>query len=136
MINFINSNLRCDFCSDGILYYDPSETTDSYFVPETFMLSEIKEIIDTTINEYLVFKCPVCGMSKKYTLKNIEKKIREDIYKVIKNMVSIKEFKKIDLNSIKKIFIYCGKCDGFDGKGSCPIRIYKDCKLKRLPDEL
>jgi len=115
------------------VFFDPSETLSSYFVPETFIMSEIEEVIDKTINEYLVFKCRNCGNVIKYTYKDIEKKIREIIYNNVINLISIKELRNSDLNIIKKVFIYCGKCHGFDGKGSCPIKIYEDCKLKRLP---
>lgn len=133
MFDFIINNLRCDLCEDGLLYFDPSETTNSYLVPETFMLSEMSELIDKTINEYIVFKCRNCGNIIKYTYKDIEKKVREIIYNDVVNLISIKEFKKYDLNSIKKVFVYCGVCKGFDGKGSCPIAIYEKCKLKKIP---
>jgi hypothetical protein len=136
MLNFINNNLRCDFCRDGILYYEPAETTKAYFVPETFVLSEISEIIDKAINEYLVFKCPLCKNIVKYTLRDIENKIRNTMYQAVISMISIKELRKSNLNVVKKVFIYCGKCHGFDGKGSCPVKMYDECKLKRLPSEL
>ena len=136
MLNFINDNLQCDFCEDGMLYYDPSETFNSYFVPETFVLSEINEIIDKTINEYSVFKCRDCKATVKYTFKDIEKKVRDVIYKNIINMVSIKELRNSDLNFVSKVFRHCGKCPGFDSKGSCPVKIFDECKLKRLPSEL
>jgi len=136
MLNFINDNLNCDFCKDGLLYFDPSETLNSYFVPETFVLSEIEEIIDKTINEYLVFKCRNCKGIVKYTYRDVENKVRELLYKHMINMISITELRNSSLNVVKKVFIYCGKCPGFDGKGSCPIAIYDKCRLKRLPSEL
>jgi hypothetical protein len=136
MLDFVTNNLSCDFCKEGLLYLDKPGTLNSYFVPETFALSEISELIDKTINEYLLFKCRNCGNSIKYTYKDIEKKIRERLYKDLISMVSIKELKSHDLNFVKKVFVYCGKCRGFDGKGSCPIKIYENCKLKRFPSEL
>jgi len=137
MFRAIKDNLNCDLCEMGRLYYDPSDTFNSYFVPETFALSEIGEIIDKTINEYLVFKCASCGSAKKYTFRDIEKKVREGMYKQIITSLAIKELRDAGaISFVDKTFIYCGKCGGFDGKGSCPARIFDDCKLKRLPSEL
>jgi len=137
MINFINNNLSCNFCERGIIYYEPSETLNSYFVPETFALSEIGDIIDKTINEYLVFKCGMCGSMEKYTYKDIEKKVRENMYEQVINTLAIKELRDSGaLNLVDKTLVFCDKCKGFDGKGSCPTRIFDECKLKRLPREL
>lgn len=136
MLNFINDNLQCDFCEDGTLYYDSSKTFNAYFIPETFVLSEISEVIDKTINEYSVFTCRRCKAAVKYTFKDIEKKIREYMYQTITNMIAVQELRNSDLSVVKKVFIYCGKCHGFDGKGSCPVKIYESCELKRLPNEL
>jgi hypothetical protein len=136
MLNFLSNNLRCSFCNESLLYFEPSETLNFYFVPETFVLSEIKDIIDKSINEYLVFKCRGCGAIIKYTFRDLEKRIRELLYENIINMISIKELRDSNLNTVKKIFVYCGKCPGFDGKGSCPVETYNKCELKRLPSEL
>ena len=32
-----------------------------------------------------------------------------------------------------KLFFYCGKCNGYDGAGSCPKSIYNKCEIKRFP---
>ena len=32
-----------------------------------------------------------------------------------------------------RVFIYCGKCGGYDGKGACPVVVYENCELKELP---
>lgn len=133
MITFINDNLKCDFCDEGTMFFDPSETLNSYFVPETFIMSEIEEVIDKTINEYLVFRCRKCRALTKYTFKDIEKKIRDVLYGNIINMISIKELRNSNLNVVKKVFIYCSVCPGWDGKGSCPIAMYEKCKLKKIP---
>jgi len=137
MFRAITDSLKCDFCEVGMIYYDPSETLNSYFVPETFALSEIGNIIDKTINEYLVFKCGMCGGIEKYTFKDIEKKVRESMYEQVINTLAIKELRSSGaLNLVDKTLVFCDKCKGFDGKGSCPVRIFNECKLKRLPREL
>lgn len=137
MLQFMLDGLRCDFCEKGKLTYNPSKTFDAYFIPETFALSEISEIIDKSINEYLVFECRICDSNVRYTFKDIEKKIRDDLYEKVIDMVATKEFRDIGaINFANKTLIYCGKCNGIDGKGSCFIKIFEDCKLKELPSEL
>jgi len=137
MLRTMIDSLGCDFCTNGKLYYDPSETFDAYFIPETFVSSNIGELIDKTINEYIVLKCTVCKSVVKYTFRDIEKRVRENMYDTVIKMVSVKELRNSGaLNLIDKTLIYCGKCQGFDGKGACPVRIFDDCKLKRLPSEL
>ncbi len=137
MLQFMLDGLNCDFCEKGKLTYSPSETFDAYFIPETFALSEIDKIIDKHLNEYLIFECRICDSNVRYTFKDIEKKIRDDLYKKVIDMVATKEFRDINaINFANKTLVYCGKCNGIDGKGSCFIKIFKDCKLKRLPNEL
>ncbi len=137
MLEFILAGLKCDFCEKGNLTYSPSKTFDAYFIPETFALLEIDEIIDKHLNEYLVFECRVCNSNVRYTFKDVEKKIRNDLYKKVIEMAATKEFKDANaINFANKTLIYCGKCNGIDGKGSCFIKIFEDCKLKRLPSEL
>lgn len=133
MLNFINDTLKCEFCENGTLYYDPQKTFNAYFVPETFVLSEINEVIDKAINEYSVFTCRNCKAAVKYTFKDIENKVREHMYQTIINMISVQELRNSDLSIVKKVFIYCNFCAGFDGKGSCPVKIYESCELKKIP---
>jgi len=110
MFENIVDNLDCDFCEKGQIYYSPADTLDAYFVPETFALTEVGDVIDKVINEYLVFKCAVCGAVKKYTFKDIEKKVRENMYEQVINTFALKEFRDIkNLNLVDKTLIYCGK---------------------------
>ncbi len=137
MLQFMLDGLNCDFCEKGNLIYNPSKTFDAYFMPETFVSSEIGEIIDKHLTEYLVFECRLCNSNVRYMFKDIEKKIRNDLYKKIIEMIATKEFKDVNaINFANKTLIYCGKCHGIDGKGSCFIKIFEDCKLKELPSEL
>ena len=137
MLQFILNGLKCDFCEKGNFTYNSSKTFEAYFIPESFALSEIDEIIDKHLNEYLVFECRICDSSVRYTFKEIEKKIRDDLYKKVIEMVAVREFKNANaIGFANKTLVYCGKCNGIDGKGSCFIKIFKDCKLKRFPNEL
>ena len=134
MLSKIENNLECDFCEHGLLKYSPAETFEAYFSPESFSLEKIGDIIDETINEYLVFECSVCKAVVKYTYKDVEKKIRKNMYDKIIFALAMKDFKDSGaIGFTNRTLVYCGKCQGFDAKGSCPIKIFNKCKLKKLP---
>lgn len=133
---------ECDFCNKKALVYDEIETFKAFTVPESLMLFNvdnkiIDEIVDKSITKYLVFKCNVCKANIKLTFKDVEKKLREDVYEKIITMIAIRGLQERNaINFVDKTRIYCGKCGGLDGKGACPVKIYDECKLKELPYEL
>lgn len=134
--------LRCDFCDKDALAYNEVETAKAYLMPESLTLFNIddkiiQEVIDKSITRYLVFTCNSCRASVKLTFRDIEKKIRKNIYEKVSATIVARGLRESDaINFVEKTLIYCGKCNGFDGNGSCPIKIFKECKLKRLPYEL
>ncbi len=134
--------LKCDFCTEKALVYDEIETFKAFIVPESLMLFNadkkiIDEIVDKSITKYLVFSCKSCKATVKHTFKDIEKKLREDVYEKVIMTIAISGLQELNaINFVDKTRVYCGKCGGFDGKGACPIRIFNECRLKRLPNEL
>lgn len=133
------AGLECDFCNKKALVYDEIETFKAFTVPESLMLFNIddkiiEEIIDKSVTKYLVFKCNMCKANVKLTFKDIEKKLREDVYEKVVTMIAVRGLQELDaINFIDKTRIYCGFCQGFDGKGACPVRIYNECELKKIP---
>ena len=127
--------LPCEICEEGEIYYSQKETFDAWVQPEVFKLDDIDKLKDGIISEILVFICNNCEAQFRYTFKEVEKKFRKKLSDRIFTMVAMGDLP--DPGSVRKsdrIMIYCGKCSGFDGKGSCPIIIHRDCKLKRLPN--
>lgn len=126
-------NLKCDYCNSTIIYCDPIETFNSY-VSSDVGIVEIKKVLNNVDNNYLVFRCKSCGAIIKYTFKDIEKNIRKNMCELMVRMVSHEQFKNISsVEHTEKIFVYCGRCNGWDGKGSCPVEIFEKCDLKRIP---
>ena len=78
------------------------------------------------------WKCVECKKVYRYTYKDIEKRIRIDITKNILIQFAGKAAQSLP-NVMDGILIYCGKCSGFDGKGSCTRKIYNNCEIKRFP---
>ena len=129
--------LECKFCGKKGLIYNPKTTFDSYSDPSSFVLDDIDKIVDGIIAAYLEYECVNCGAATRYLIKDIEKMVRKEMsQRVIGEMARSELAQSGALVSKEKIFIYCGKCNGFDGQGSCLVRAYKKCKIKRFPNEL
>jgi len=126
---------KCSVCGEGKMCFCPESTFVAYADPQAFSLEDVEKMVDGVMNEYLVYKCTSCGVIERYTFKDIEKAIRKEISKRVVELAVKKEI-AASLSSKNKVLVYCGRCNGFDGKGSCLIKTYKSCKLKRLPDEL
>ncbi len=143
MLDIISNGLNCNFCDDGVIYLSQPDTVNDYSMPESLKLVTdgdkvvLDEIIDKHFTQYTVFKCNTCEAVEKLTYREIEKRVREKMYQYALMKMSADGFRSIDaINFVDKVFIYCGKCMGLDGKGACPIKVHENCKLKRLPYEL
>lgn len=125
--------LDCDLCEYGFMIYDEQATIDNYTESYVFQSKDLNKIAEKIINEYLVFKCFGCGSKKKYTYKQIEKLIREDVTKkVIRAIQTDQALKVLPKMGKRGYMIYCGKCEGFDGNGCCPSQIYENCEIKKF----
>lgn len=136
-INMFSDMMRylpCDSCENGRLYYSQRETMDAWQQPEVFRLDDIDKLRDGIISDILVLICNQCDAQVRFTFKELEKKFRKQLSNRILTMISKNDapdpgsFRKTD-----RIYVYCGKCTGYDGKGSCPTYIHNNCTLKRLP---
>lgn len=136
MLSDMIRKLPCDFCEKGKMIYSQRETMEAWQHAEVFRLDDIDKLKDGIISDILVFICTECGAKIRYTLKEAEKKFRKNLSDRILTMIAMGDIP--DPGSFRKVnraYIYCGKCNGYDGKGSCPVPIYKNCKLKRLPHD-
>lgn len=134
MLEYMSRGLKCEVCGDGVIQYLPEKTLEVWRQPEIFELEYVDKLKDGIISDVLVFMCTKCGVELRYTFKEIEKLYRREVSKRLLTLMAKGEMSNLyKIESNKKIFIYCGKCGGFDGKGICPEYIYNDCKLKRLP---
>lgn len=107
---------------------------DAWQQPEVFRLDDIDKLKDGIISDILVMACTDCGAQARFTLKELDKKFRKKLSHRILTMIG-KGYAP-DPGAIRKtdrLFFYCGKCGGYDGKGACPKYIYERCELKRMP---
>lgn len=137
MFNNFFGNIKCEFCKEGTITYNPQLTFEAYTSVDSFTLNNIDKVKDGIIGQYLVFKCGNCDSIMRYTYKEVERLVRKDISEKAIYTLARGELLDPSVWSPKdKVLKYCGKCPGFDGSGSCLLKIYNKCKLKRLPNEL
>jgi hypothetical protein len=126
--------LPCPTCGEGQLFYNQRATMDAWQHPAIFKLDDIGKLKDNIISEIMVMSCDRCDAENRLTFEEIEKMFREKLTHII--LTDIAQGSMPDPGSLRhtpRIFYYCGKCGGFDGKGSCTKDIYNGCELKRLP---
>ncbi len=127
-------HLPCNLCENGRLYYNQRLTMEAWQQPEIFRLDDISKLKDGIISDVLVMICNQCDNQVRFTFKEIEKRFRKLLSDRIFTMIGRADipdpgsFRRTD-----RTYIYCNKCNGYDGKGACPRYIYDNCELKRLP---
>jgi len=131
MLDKLIDVVECEICS-GVLELDTTATVDDYAVVTTTNARNLHDKIDEIINKYLVYKCSSCGQIYKYTYKDLEYLFRKNLTE--RMLLLVVRGHLLDAPSLQdKFFVYCGKCKGFDGLGSCPKTIYDKCEIKRFP---
>jgi len=126
-------SLPCNECG-GKIYYDQRLTSEAWLRPEIFTLEDVYKLIDSTISEILVFTCIKCNTQVRYTFKEVEKQFRKKLSIRLLTLVAVGNLPNLtSVESIEKVMFYCGKCSGYEGKGSCPLIVYRDCNLKKIP---
>ncbi len=101
--------------------------------PDVFKLDDIDKLKDGIISDILVMTCTMCEAEVRYTLKEIEKVFRKQLSDRIFTMLARGDIPDPGALKKERIMYYCGRCTGFDGKGTCPKNIYDNCKIRRMP---
>ena len=131
MLDRLSDVLKCEVCT-GELEVDTVATVDDYSVIMSTKVSNISDKLDEIIGRYLVYRCSSCGQIYKYTYKDLEYLLRKKLTE--RMLLLIVRGQIINSNSLQdKFLIYCGKCHGFDGQGSCTKSIFEKCGIKRFP---
>lgn len=132
MLSSLIPHLNCDVCGRDLIY-DPKATFDSYYSDIGITVENIENKIEEVVGSFLIYECYKCKCVYKYTYKEIEKVIRQDITKQMLLALARGQMKNMGC-VMDGVLIYCGKCSGFDGKGSCTKKIYDKCEVKRFPN--
>ena len=132
MLSSLIQHLNCEACGHELIY-DPKITFDSYYSDIEFTIENIESKVEETVGLFLVYECPKCKCVYKYTYKEIEKIIRHEITKQVLLSIARGQMKNM-VYIMDGVLVYCGKCSGFDGRGSCTKKIYDKCEVKRFPN--
>jgi DNA-directed RNA polymerase subunit M/transcription elongation factor TFIIS len=131
MIDRIIGSMQCEICGGGIVL-DEDATISDYSIMLADSHSNIYEKIEDIVGKYLVYSCSICGATFKYTYKDLERSFRKDITEKTLMLV-VKGQIESNFNVKDKFLVYCGKCNGLDGFGSCTKTIFNKCEIKRFP---
>ena len=132
MLNSLIQHLTCEVCGHELIY-DPKATFEVYHSELEFVVENIALKVDGIIGKFLIYECPKCKCTYKYTYKEIEKIIRIETTKQVLLSIARGRMKNM-VGIMDGVLIYCGKCSGFDGNGSCTKKIYDKCEIKRFPN--
>jgi DNA-directed RNA polymerase subunit RPC12/RpoP len=124
--------INCEKCGSELII-DMIATRDEYNKDMNYLLDDKSEVIESTIQQYLIYKCLDCGEIYKYIYKDWERLMR------IKTANEIMEIRKQQMfrNDINPYIIkseakeYCGKCSGYFGDGYCLVDIMKQCTIRK-----
>jgi len=123
--------VSCESCR-GYLEVDVEATMDDYNIIMSTDYTNIFDNIDKLLCKHLVYRCTTCGIRIKYTYKTIEKAFRKALTE--KFLMLVGKGEATNMAALRdKYFIYCGKCNGFNGAGCCPKTVYDKCEIKRFP---
>jgi hypothetical protein len=125
--------LKCQVCG-GNLSFNMVDTVESYTDPDAYNVDDINDYAQQMTQEYTSFKCLGCNTNVRLTIREMEKMVRDAAIKMAVSLVSRETILGNDgLHPKRKVMVYCGKCNGFDGMGSCFIDTFEECNLKRFP---
>jgi phage FluMu protein Com len=125
--------IECDECNDNLLV-DLKETIDSYSDNMDYIVDDLGKIIESTLQKYLVYKCPTCKKSYKFTYADWELRARKSIAYRVMEVRKQKMFREeINPQSINPDhgLEQCGQCSGYAGDGWCFVDIIKQCTIRK-----
>ena len=126
-------SIKCDNCGEEI-FIDGSETFDSYMKNYNYLMDDKGKIVEGSINQYLIYKCPLCNKRYKFTYKDWEKRFREKIAQDVMEARKMEMFsKQINPQTIDPDHgvEFCGQCSGYDGTGYCFVDVIKQCTIRK-----
>ena len=125
-------DIKCEKCNN-VLIIDQRNTAAQFYKDMDYMVDDIGEIIEKTLQNYLIYKCAVCKTTQKYTHSDWELLYRKTIAKEIMQTRKIKMFKNLNPATMKEEsgLSHCGQCDGYAGDGYCLNDIIKQCTIRK-----
>lgn len=122
-------SVNCNTC-DRPLIFDYSASLEEYLSKVDYTTDTFDKIGEIAINSPLIYLCIQCKEKFKYTISELEAKMRETVYKDVKAYRRSYVFKKIISPAsidVDSGLMYCGNCIGVDNEGNCYKSIINVC---------
>jgi len=127
-------NITCDKCSSDLII-DVESTTSNYIKDDWKYAidSDTGELIDESIQKYLVYKCRKCKSEYRFTYKEWEERYRKEIAMQVMLVRKNYAFKLLNPATIKADngLEFCGQCPGYADDGYCLVDIIKQCSIRK-----
>ena len=131
MLDSLIKDITCEVCN-GKLNFEYYETFNAFKDSADITTTNIIDCVDSIVDKYLVFTCNSCNAKYRYTYKDIDKVIRNNIFRNL--LLLITQGQIVRSNKTNDcVIIYCGKCTGYDGQGGCLRNIFNTCDIKKFP---
>lgn len=125
--------ILCDNCGESLII-DAKATSDAYMKDADYIVDKEKDIVDKSVQQYLIYRCNLCGKTYKFTYKDWEaryrKKIAMDVMEVRKQQMFARDINPQTIDPDNGLE-YCGQCSGYAGDGYCLVDIIKQCTIRK-----
>jgi len=125
--------IPCDACGTNLLL-DQQSTIDMYMNDADYVIGEDGKLVNESIQEYIVYKCPMCDSIYKFTYKEWEVRYRRVLAERVMELRKQKMFREeINPQTINPDngLEFCGQCSGYAGDGNCLVDIIKQCTIRK-----
>lgn len=123
----------CDNCGSGLII-DDLATMEEYLKDADYLVDNIGKIVESSLQQYLIYRCVNCESVYKFTYKEWEKLkrrlIAEEVMEIRKRHMFRNEINPNIINADNGID-FCGQCSGYFNDGSCLKDIVKQCTIRR-----
>ncbi len=128
-------SLKCEKCdNNGMIVINEKLTLDEYMKGANYLVDELGELQEASIQQHLIYQCIKCEELYKFTYRDWEKLMRmqiaKDVMSIRKQKMFRTELNPYDIDPDNGLE-YCGQCDGFDNEGNCLVDIIKRCTIRK-----
>ena len=127
--------ILCDNCGEELIV-DHRATVDEYNKDMDYIVEDEEKIVESSLQQYLMYKCRLCEKVYKFTYKEWEKRYREKVAMEVMEVRKHRVFKAMNPQIIDPDngLEYCGQCSGYAGDGNCLVDIIKQCTIRKDRD--
>lgn len=123
---------KCEKCGNKVIV-DEMATKDEYMKDMDYLVDENGELLDSAVQQYLIYVCTECGENYKLNHEEWEKKFRKKIAEDTMHVRKAEMFRQLNPYTIDPDngLEFCGQCDGVDKEGNCYVDIIRQCTMRK-----